>query len=562
MCSRCWVRRRAEELRQKCADDPVWQGLDTDMGVTRMSMTPEDLDMMINVITPPAREIARRTLEVVGRDSLELDKAAPALGDVSHEILNNAWSCMHVLQTPQDSGPLLPLPVSKGSLKHVSLCQRVGFCMCGAAFSQRRKFREALGSLLGRFFKKGSQARALHDRAEAILRVSRARMDLDVAVSTWFVGFGNLNSNDFTVKPLRYAGASDISCFEPAGDAVDFEAVGASLDLEDFYVADIMTLDTARRTRSKTNVCNKTSAYTAHTHTTKNKRHSLVADFKPLAYVAPVVPGIRAHVWPPEIRVPNAAAAAGRGGRGRRGRGRGRGRRGRAAAIAQPEQLLPPDVPEPLADVEAADAVMSEADEELAAAAGWQLSSSDSDEEQLQRRGPPRAGISTRALSSVVHGRRPETGASLRVQVPPPPPPPPAGSAARRPRIMLKDFRSDWPKILFSENKRGQKSYVRLSTTFGKSWSDAKAVCAQHHGRNCGRSRGMREARPLGYLWAWLQMADDPSMTSKEVHEAYQPDFETRCAARLEFESLGDAVREFLLAECGGPGLGEPLESG
>ena len=134
-------------------------------------MTPEDLDMMIHVITPPAREIARRTLDVIGQDSMGLDKAAPALGSVSHDILNKAWSAMHVLQTPQHAGPLLPLPPGKASLKGATVCQRVGYCMCSAAFSKRRKFREGLGSLLGRFFKKGCQARALHDRAEVILRI-------------------------------------------------------------------------------------------------------------------------------------------------------------------------------------------------------------------------------------------------------------------------------------------------------------------------------------------------------------------------------------------------------
>ena len=70
----------------------------------------------------------------------------------------------------------------------------------------------------------------------------------------------------------------------------------------------------------------------------------------------------------------------------------------------------------------------------------------------------------------------------------------------------------------------------------------------------------MREGRPLGYLWAWLQFADDPSVTSKDDHEAYQPLFETRCEARREFEALEDDVRELLSAESGGPGPGEPSE--
>ena len=140
------------------------------------------------------------------------------------------------------------------------------------------------------------------------------------------------------------------------------------------------------------------------------------------------------------------------------------------------------------------------------------------------------------------------------------PPPPPGPVPARRQRVIQKDYRSIRPNILFSQNERGQKSYVRLSTTWGKYWSDGKAVCALH-GANCRQSRSMRSGRPLGLLWAWLKFGEDPSVTSKEQHDSYQPTFEVRCEARREFEELGDAVHEFLSAESGGPGLGEPFES-
>ena len=112
-----------------------------------------------------------------------------------------------------------------------------------------------------------------------------------------------------------------------------------------------------------------------------------------------------------------------------------------------------------------------------------------------------------------------------------------------------------WPKILHSENLRAQRCYVRYSVTMGSEHPDIRAVCTWH-GHPCTLSKSCRYHRPVGRLWAWLNAG--ASCGSKEEHVAYVPSWEERKAARIEFESLGTDVSEFLEGELGGVGVGEP----
>ena len=180
-------------MRQAGADEPVWH--DTVLGVARLAHTPEDFDLVIHSVSPHASEIAKRVLAASATREGDEMTAFEELSVGS--VLADAWEASHVLQTPALAGVLLPMPPGKASLHALTLCQRVGYCMCGAGKLKRRKFRAALCSWLKRSMSKGSTGRRIHDRAEVILQVT-AREALE-AVSTWFVSFGNFNTNDFTV---------------------------------------------------------------------------------------------------------------------------------------------------------------------------------------------------------------------------------------------------------------------------------------------------------------------------------------------------------------------------
>ena len=123
--------------------------------------------------------------------------------------------------------------------------------------------------------------------------------------------------------------------------------------------------------------------------------------------------------------------------------------------------------------------------------------------------------------------------------------------AARR------DFRTAWPKFLHSESSSAPgKHYLRVSTTLGKHHADLRAVCNEDPGEVCSLSRSCRGCRPLGLLWWWL--GQGKGKTKKE-HQwpNYEPTREQRVSARAVFEALDD-IDEFVDAEAGGRGMGEP----
>ena len=71
----------------------------------------------------------------------------------------------------------------------------------------------------------------------------------------------------------------------------------------------------------------------------------------------------------------------------------------------------------------------------------------------------------------------------------------------------------------------------------------------------------MLQERPIGELWAWLHVGMQGRFLTKEEHCGFHPSHAERAAARLEFEAGGADVQQWLTAECGGVGLGEPLEN-
>ena len=164
----------------------------------------------------------------------------------------------------------------------------------------------------------------------------------------------------------------------------------------------------------------------------------------------------------------------------------------------------------------------------------------------------------------VAHGRRP-SGVPSPSGVPPPPPhPAPRDPAGPRPAprrsapvfVARRDFRSNWPKYLHSQSGRSSNNYLRVSRTFGNEHADMRAVCSEHDGQVCSLSRSCRSGRPIGLLWWWLAQGKGKT---KEQHQWPHciPSREDRVAARAAFEAL-DNIDEFVSAESGGAGLGEP----
>ena len=509
-------------------------------GVTRGKMATDQVELSISHVMPPAREIAKRVLHLCEQNKGGFAAAGLKVEQKNvQQTLLDDWSSMHELLTPSSVGPLPPLAAgSKGSLATKTLCQQVGYCMCGPAFRGRRRFRVILASLVRSFFKKGTVGRDAHDRAIAVLRLASDCGRIQVY---YFIGFANLNDNDFTVKLLKPLPAVPFMpghAFEADGPPSDLEIIGSRLDLDRAYSAELLRLDV-------------------------NSQMVLPFEFRPLAFVESLEPQIVTPFWPPPIcPTPHVGRAGGRGGRAA-GRGRGRG-----AALQQDvpldgiQDVPPPMFSDTYGEVFEDDAhgVLQDVDRLLQEAQGWQLSSSDDEAAALHvpenKASLRRVGVSAYILSAVKHGERPPAVVapplSCRVASAAG-----ASSSVATTRSTFKpcrDFRSIWPKILHSQNELGQRCFLRLSTTWGNTHQDMRAVCI-HHGSHCSKSRSCKFERPVGRLWAWLNAG--AAIGSKEDHAKYVPTLEDRTLARLEFENLPD-TREFLDAECGGFGLGEP----
>ena len=181
--------------------------------------------------------------------------------------------------------------------------------------------------------------------------------------------------------------------------------------------------------------------------------------------------------------------------------------------------------------------------------------SDDDDDDVPQAPSPdvPQAPRSSQhsVFNALAHGPRASRGSrphppeiALRTSVP-------RGLVAFRPS---RDRNVDWPKVDHSLGLSGGRNYIRLSVTFGTSHFTCRAICTAHGGVPCSLTKSCRYSRPIGRLWAWLQHG--PGMT-REQHRDFAPSLEERRLARREFEALDD-ISDFLNAECGGPGLGEP----
>ena len=83
------------------------------------------------------------------------------------------------------------------------------------------------------------------------------------------------------------------------------------------------------------------------------------------------------------------------------------------------------------------------------------------------------------------------------------------------------------------------------------------AICTEH--LCCWISRGCITTRPIAFMWWWLGQGHG---RTRDEHIALArgkgPTYAQRSAARQSFECI-PGVGDFLAAEAGGVGLGEPL---
>lgn len=218
----------------------------------------------------------------------------------------------------------------------------------------------------------------------------------------------------------------------------------------------------------------------------------------------------------------------------------------------------------PLTDETAGDAgVLGQEDVHDSLNRGMELIElSDAEEEQAPS-GPddspsgPNSALPRRNRSSVfdvlVHGPR---------VTPAQPHPPSLNRVEPVPRHLVafrlsRDRNSNWPKVDHSLSVDGKRNYLRLTVTFGTSHFTCRAICQAHGGIPCSLTKSCKRHRPIGRMWAWLKAGEG---LTREQHGDFVPSLEQRRQARREFESLDD-ISDFVNAECGGPGLGEPQET-
>ena len=130
-----------------------------------------------------------------------------------------------------------------------------------------------------------------------------------------------------------------------------------------------------------------------------------------------------------------------------------------------------------------------------------------------------------------------------------------AGSSGHRSSYRLH------PKVLHSITPSGSGNYLRLHLNSSKLVFDMSAICKEHPGTGCTINRCCRCNRPIGFLWWWLgQGRGRTSAEHKALARGKGPTYAQRSAARQSFECIA-GVEDFLYAEEGGVGQGEPLVS-
>ena len=484
----------------------------------------EVIDVEVFPCTPPAAEIGRRVL---------CKSAAGGSQDrepVRHKLAS-AWEALHKEVKSAAKKTIFSLPASgKHSLSKVSVCFRVGKCICKAGMQARFDMRASLASVLRRFFKKGTEARKVYDGNCAVLKVFsfRGRRERHHC-RWWFIGFGNLNENTFCVQELVPCCQSEVVDLQDLTSASGDVLVPRGSPHDLFAVVEDVPTDRPIRCELCTLCFGAQEAFPG---------------FVLVAVVAQLESPLQEVFWCPK-------------------------RWGAQQPHARPVSQLPDvedDCFQPLQDdprlqeVGAGDACVLDlpSDEDpRCVAQSWELTSSD------EEPAPPQP-VAPRRRSSVCHRQAwaavvDSVTSSRRVSVAASSPAGPSAAAAPdpgEPAFMPHiNMASAFPQFVHSRTVAGRKSYIRLSPAWGRDSWDMRAICAEH---GCSLSKNCSGERPLGRLWAWLDAG--AAMGSKLEHQQHVPDLEARRRARRHFEALPGA-RMFLAEESGGPGRGEPEET-
>ena len=332
----------------------------------------------------------------------------------------------------------------------------------------------------------------------------------------FYIGFGNLSTNTFTVQPL--APSQDISMAAISVShacGVVLSAVGRPCD--HVCIADVVSESGVGK------------VWFLEIYRCVFENESPLPHFMPVCVAEPLVGGHCAQLWP----VPSNP----RGAQGPTCRPLGSSPgsvSSEVIAIADlpQEQCGGPEGDGAEVDLAGDSSIVDVVPPRSGQDDCWAVS--DSDEEVLSAPAPPVAAASVPVVRAAVH--RPPAA-------PMPPRMPPRSFVPRREG-------TEWPKIIYDIGPDGKKAYLRLSTTHGKDFQDIKAFCNVHQG--CSAGRNCRDWRPIGRLWWWLSVGHDYS--SKELHQRAVPSFSDRCHARDDFCRV-PGIEDFLESEK--PGHGE-----
>ena len=168
--------RESSEKRLLGCDDPVFKGTSAGEGVRQVSHAPSDLDLEVFHVVPPAPEVARRFMMKSGHGGVR----GPQSGVQAAEALLKAWTDRHALvcHDPLHVQKIQKKRVneSKGSLSAMSVCARVGRCICNDA---HQLCRAALVTQIRSMLTKGSKGRKFDEASQPVIRVFSVHGPLD-----------------------------------------------------------------------------------------------------------------------------------------------------------------------------------------------------------------------------------------------------------------------------------------------------------------------------------------------------------------------------------------------
>ena len=460
--------RATSVLRMQSCRDHIVGGASGDVGVHFFE--PGKAGCTFYQMVPPVGKICERVLTACAGAS----KSTPG---APMKQLTDFWSEAHRF-IKDDAAPL---PTAKMShvwgVNKVSLCSRLGKCVCGPQHRQLLQCRQALSALLHRVLKKGSKICKLYDSHYLVIRLfSSAGARVHHFARWYYVGMGNLTDGLFTLRELEPVEGSDNPSLAVLRSASGGVFAGKGRPMELFTVLENLP-------RMKTLKLELLQLMV--------DAAELTSDFLPLAVVGKVDADVM-QVWPPPSAEQVAAVVV--------------------PDVAEEGELQDVDMS---GDTCLLDLVSSN-DEVIARMEPVRAELSSSDEEPVAPPERHRARVGRSPAATAPRSAGSSSGAvSVATAAAPQVQPPPGAFHARVCRV------SRWPRVIHSPGVDGKKvNCIRMSQTWGCSHWDFKTIC-EMHGPLCGWAKNGRSFRPIGRMWAWLDSAH--LFDSAEAHKAFVP---------------------------------------